>query len=360
MRRALLSVLIVCAAAFTPADAQVVATQAGTSNSPFTKDYKVDFAIPDAPAFKLLEVNQSAILRPQTVKALAVAVSGFRGQNNTFVVPREFAVEASPALLIGGRLLPVATYNQKKALYATRVSGATRRDSAGRSQLALGLRYSLVDEQDLRTDTAFVSDQQVTPLTRRMVDVYRAARRRIGPLDDQGNPLPIVLNEEEQKQIDSLNTEIKRIFAARYWNAKSAEVAFGARASTLDSLARDPKFDELAAWATYAHPLAKMGQLLLGVKLGSARDTTNAWERSNAIAGRLYIGSNEAKLFGEAQQAISPGRVTADWLLNGGVEFRIPRVGWITASGGVESGRDGSRPRALTAFAFKSEIPGLP
>ena len=340
--------------------AQVVPGPAGASNSPFTRDYKVDFAIPDAPAFKLLEVNESAILRPQTVKALALALSDFRGEGGQFVVPKEFAIEASPALLIGGRYLKVATYNQSKWLYATRVSGATKRDTAGRSHLSMGLRYSLVDEQDLRTDTAFIRNEQVTPLTDQMLAAYRSARRRLGPVDDQGRPIPIVLNEAEQEQIDSLNREIKRIFAARNWNARSTELAIAARASSIDSMGTDPKFDELAAWGTYAHPLAKAAQLLVGVKLGTRRDTNAVWVRSNAIAGRVYIGSNEAKLFAEGQQALNAGQSTADWLFNSGVEFRIPNVGWVNASAGIESGANGAKPRALTSFKFKAEVPGLP
>lgn len=340
--------------------AQAVPEPTGIVNSPFTKDYKVDFAIPDAPAFKLLEVNESAILRPQTVKALALALSDFRGDGGQFVVPKEFAMEASPALLIGGRYLKVATYNKSKWLYATRVSGATKRDTGGRSHLSMGLRYSLVDEQDLRTDTAFIKNEQVTPLTDQMLAVYRSARRRLGPLDDQGKTIPIVLNHDEQQQIDSLNMEIKRIFAARNWNSRSTELAIAARTASADSIGTDPKFEELAAWGTYAHPLAKAAQLLIGVKLGTKRDTNSAWVRSNAIAGRLYIGSNEAKLFAEGQQGINSGQSTADWLFNGGVEFRIPNIGWVNASAGIESGTNGAKPRALTSFKFKAEVPGLP
>ncbi len=113
------------------ANAQIVRA---TGLSPFVKDYKIDFAIPDAPAFKLLEVDQSAILRPQTVRDLAVVLDGFRGEGNAFVVPRQLGVEFSPGLLIGGGQLHLTDYAARKALYALRLSGATNRDSLNHGQ----------------------------------------------------------------------------------------------------------------------------------------------------------------------------------------------------------------------------------
>ena len=89
------------------------------SVSPFVKDYKVDFAIPDAPAFKLLEVDESAILRPQTVRDVAAAFDAFRGQSGTFVVPKQIGVEFSPALIAGSRYLKVSDYATQRFLYAT-------------------------------------------------------------------------------------------------------------------------------------------------------------------------------------------------------------------------------------------------
>lgn len=320
--------------------------------SKFAKDYKVDFAIPDAPAFKLLQVDESAILRPQTVRDLTLALDGFRGNNNAFVVPRQFAIEASPGLLIGSGTLKLTDYNAKKFLYATRFSGATGRDSLNRGQLAAGVRFSFVDEQDLRSKGAGGTDTTITKFTERIRDIYVAAQLRARP------PAPLILADEEKAAIKALNDSIKDYWAERYWNATSVEFAFGARALTADSLGHNPKIDEVAGWLTYANGLKGWGQFLFGAKIGSARDSNGGFHASNTLATRLYIGSNVLKGFVEGQEAVS-STTDSKWLVNSGVEIRLSGVGWINASAGYASAVNGGDPRVISSFKFKTALPGI-
>ncbi|MEP6732501.1 MAG: hypothetical protein ABJE10_17785 [bacterium] len=329
------------------ADAQLVQA---TGLSPFAKDYKIDFAIPDAPAFKLLEVDQSAILRPQTARDLTVALDGFRGNSNSFVIPKQFGVELSPGLLVGSGQLKVSDYATKKYLYATRFSGAASRDSLNHGQLAAGVRFSLVDEQDMRNKGAAGSDVEVTRLTASILSVYTAVRRRVGPA------AALTLNEEEKTAVKALSDSIKQYWADKYWNANSLEFALGARARTADSLGHDPKVDETAAWLTYANGLQGWGQFLFGAKVGAARDSTGSFQSSNTFAARLYLGSNDIKAFVEGQQALA-SKTQAQWLVNSGVEARLPTVGWINASAGYASNPTGGKPRLISSFKFKTAVP---
>lgn len=347
IRPAALAALLV-AALSAAAGAQIVRA---TGLSPFVKDYRIDFAIPDAPAFKLLDVDQSAILRPQTPRDLALAFDGFRGANGTFVVPKQFGVEFSPGLFIGSGALTLGDYQARRALYATRFSAATNRDSLGRGQLAIGARFSIVDEQDIRARGGGGSDPEVTRLTAEVLDVYVGARKRVGPA------APIVLTDDEKGAVAALSDSIRHYWAEQYWNASSFEVALGGRTQTADSLGHDPKVDELAAWITYANGLRGWGQLLVGGKLGSARDSSGAFTASNALAVRLYIGSNALKAFAEAQQAIS-SKTDAQWLVNSGVELRVPSLGWIDASAGYAANPSGGKPRVISSFKFKTGVPG--
>ena len=319
--------------------------------SPFAKDYKVDFAIPDAPAFKLLQVDESAILRPQTVRDLTLAVDGFRGNNNAFVVPKQFGIEVSPGLLIGAAQLKLSDYNAKKFLYATRFSGATGRDSLNRGQIAAGVRFSLVDEEDMRSKGANGTDTAVTRLTERMRDIYVTARLRTRP------PAPFVLTEDEKNALNALADSIKGYWADHYWNARSVEFAFAGRALTTDTLGHNPKMDEIAGWITYANGLRGWGQFLFGAKVGSARESTGSFHASNTLAARLYIGSNALKTFVEGQEA-SSSTTQAKWLVNSGVEIKIPGVGWINASAGYASAVNGGEPRVISSFKFKTGVPG--
>ena len=336
-------------AAWSGLDAQIVRTG---GLSPFVKDYRIDFAIPDAPAFKLLEVDRSVMLRPQTARELVVALDGFRGDGNAFVVPRQVGIEFSPGLFIGGGQLRLADYAARKYLYATRLSGATNRDSLGRSQLAAGIRFSIVDEQDIRARGGGGTDTVVTAFTQRILDVYQAARVRVGPR------APLVLTDPEQRLVDAVADSIERYWAERYWNANAVDLAFGARAQAEDSLGHDPSLDEAAGWFTYANGLQGWGQLLLGAKLGAARDSSGEFQASNTVALRLYVGSNALKGFVEGQQSLA-SHTDARWLLNSGVEFRLPGVGWIDASAGYASPPSGGRSRLISSFKFRTGVPGF-
>ena len=340
------------------APAQTLVEQQGAvttiRNDPFASAYRVDFAIPDAPAFKLLDVDPSDILRPQTVRELALGFAGFRGENGALTVPRAFAVEVSPGLLVGARRLRTYDYNRQKLLDSIRLSGATRRDSGGGpSVLGAGVRVSLVDEQDLRTDTAYATGQRVTDLTEKILRVFREARRRTLP------PEPIVLTPAEEEQIRALNDEIRARWADRYWNADVLELAAGTRVRTADTLGRDPKLDEVAFWGTYAKGIGEWGQALVGLRLGSARDSATAERRpSGSGALRLYLGSNRLKMFVEAQQAVREGE-SARWLLNSGVEVGAGGWAWANFTAGLQDAPDGGRARLVTTFKLKTGLPQL-
>lgn len=340
---------VVCAAAWSCVDAQIVRS---TGLSPFAKDYRIDFAIPDAPAFKLLEVDRSVILRPQTARELVLALDGFRGDDNAFVVPDQIGIEFSPGLFIGGGQLRLTDYAARKYLYATRLSGATNRDSLGRSQLATGIRFSIVDEQDIRTRGGGGTDTVVTAFTQRILDVYVAARVRVGPR------AAIALTDAEQRLVEAVSDSIEQYWADRYWNASAMDLAFGARARTADSLGHAPALDEAAGWFTYANGLQGWGQLLLGAKVGAARDSSGGLRASNTLAARLYVGSNALKGFVEGQQSLASS-TDAQWLLNSGVEFRLPGVGWIDASAGYASHASGGRSRLVSSFKFRAGVPGF-
>lgn len=318
--------------------------------SPFAKDYKVNFAVPDAPAFKLLGVEESAILRPQTVQDLTMAFSGFRGSGNAFVVPKKLGVEFSPGLLAAGAKLKLDDYAAWRALYALRFSGATSRDSLNRGNLAAGVRFNLVDEQDLRAKGAAGNDPEVTRMTTGMLAVYSAARNRVGPR------APLTLNIEEKAAVEALQDSVKEYWANRYWNANSMDVAFAGRARTADSLGHDPEIDELAAWATYANGMSNWGQLLLGLKVGTARDTAGDFQTSNTIAGRLYIGSNVLKAYVEGQSAVA-AKIGTEWLFNSGAEMKLAGIGWLAVSAGITGPVEG-KTRIISSFKFKSALPG--
>lgn len=338
-----------------PADAQVF----GQAPSPFAQDYRVDVAVPDAPAFEMLQVGQSSILRPNTLQKLAIAFSDFRDADGSFQVPGDFAVEFSPAILLAGDDLDRATYEQKKLLHNLRISLATATDSLGGgapSQAAFGLRLTVVNEADMALDPAFISSQQVTPLTRQILIVYQAARDRqvqagIAPTE------PIVLTEDERETVDRLSEEIKARWTARHWNAESLEFAFGVRATGLDAAASDARVDRYGVFATYANGLGGWGQIILGGRAGAERDDAqSSFSQALSLGARLYLGSNRHKVFLEAQQSIQEGE-DGELLLNGGAELRLTDWIWAVGAIGVDDVSSDEGSNSTLTFSLKSAFP---
>jgi hypothetical protein len=131
------------------------------------------------------------------------------------------------------------------------------------------------------------------------------------------------------------------------------------RASAVDSLRTDTRTSDMAAWLTYANGLRSWGQLLLGAKLGALRNAgASGYRSTNDLAARVYFGSNALKAFVEGQETVA-SHASAQWLLNSGVELRLPSVGWLNASAGYASNPSGGRSRLISSFKFKAAVPGL-
>ncbi|MEJ7678402.1 MAG: hypothetical protein WKG06_11190 [Segetibacter sp.] len=122
---------------------------------------KLNFAVPDMPAFKSLGTESSDLLRPSTVQALAITTSEFY-QDRKLLLPQAFAMEISPSLLINAKKGPVELrkYAKRAVLNSLRFSLGSSKDSSlspsGRN-LSFGLRISLIDKGDLTTDTSYQS-----------------------------------------------------------------------------------------------------------------------------------------------------------------------------------------------------------
>ena len=312
--------------------------------------FRTDFAVPDAPAFLLLDVEPSTIVRPTTVRELAGSVSGFASSGH-LSLPRAFAIEFAPALLIGGKTLRLDKYQKHPTLYRLRLSAATRRpeDSGSPTRIAVGLRVALIDQADLRTNANYIDT--VTAIATKINDIYDNARDRVGP-----PPKPIELTSAEEDSIAALQAPLTGLWENKKWNARVLDVAAGMVARGQDSLGRDLRSTQLAAWATLGTGFGSWGQLLLGGKIASVRDSvTDDFGAKGDLAGRFYVGTNRYKFFAEVGATWQSG--TDEWLLNGGGEARLIRGGWVSFSAGLASTSD--RTDLRTNLAVKLGALGL-
>lgn len=330
--------------------AQSAAAQ-GMADSTIQKFF-ADYAVPDAPALTLLGTDESNLVRPATVRELAISLAEFTGENG-LQLPKAVAVEFSPGMLFFGRRLTLKQYQKSAALYRLRISLATRRqtDDGPQSSLAVGLRTSLSDDADPRTSK-----------------VFRAAAARIftrvAAIEDSAadaaesggiNARP-TLTPAQQGEIENLTREYELLgesLADDTWNKKVFDVAIGFLANA-DTAGNNIEAQQYAAWATYGSPIGGWGQLLIGVKMSSDRDSVSG-DFGTVIsgAGRFYGGSNQRKVYLDVQASKASFDDT-QFALTGGAEMRILKGMWASLSVANEWGGEGPDGRLRARFGFKT------
>lgn len=352
--RRIAAVLVAGASAAGPLHAQLRIERRVVSAETLAAPYRLDFVIPDAPAFDLVKVDPNTILRPATVRELALGLSDFGVSEGGLQIPRSFAVEVAPFLLAREKSLTLQQYQSAAALYRMRVSAATGRDSAQRARMAFGLRLSLLDRADLRTNTSELA--RLGQVARDVNEAYLAARRVRGrPVEGD----ELTLGAAERLALQRELATVRRALADTSWNADALDVAAAVGLLAEDSIGNGLTFDRASAWITYAKGIRTWGQLLLGAR-GTARRQAidDAFHPGGGISSRFYVGMDQYKAFAEVGGTVDRG-ARPSWLLNSGGEVRFADSLWSTFSLGADwgAGGTGKRPRLSSRFSLKLGLP---
>jgi hypothetical protein len=398
------------------ASAQLADRAAAGSNA-----FRVDIAVPEAPALLLTAGDANSLLRPSTVRDFSAAFSDFTDEEGRFTLPASFAVEIAPRLLFFGRGLTVQRYaglpadidipvrkdsgaglvypaepaaNLVTRAWSTlRVSLATHR-LEGQDQptkIALGFRTSPINDADPRLNTNYRRAIRTLLAGRNRLNTEIAQNRcqikpgleppaadapmppgYVPPSLDPGvalaqclvapAPVPPTPVQELIARRDAVQDSIvaaRRAFAEDNWNQNTLEFAGAFSLAARDSTGRSPRPAEYAAWGTYTHPLASWAQGLLGARFRSARDTVSDERQAEwLLGGRLYMGRNNAKALVEAQLPLGDELDTQPYA-GLGVEARILPELWATFSAGVERHDDARASRLVTRFSIRSGKPNL-
>lgn len=317
-------------------------------------DWRTDFAVPDAPAFKILNLDGSEIHRPTSVKDLAIAVSDFLLTNNSITLPQQLALEFSPGLLMGGKSLTIEKYRRNPWWYRTRISIATARDKESTTAIkrAIGLRSTSVDNSDLRMDTVMII--KATALAKTIIDYTNSLIT--GPIDNDA------VNEMRQRpdvkaQIKEFEEEFRREltkWTEKNWNARIDEFAFAFLFESQDSTSERLELEQFSAWYTSARGIGTSAQLLLGARASMTRKEFGSEEYDSklTLSSRLYSGTNKAKIFAEGQFAAFQNQ-KSEWLFNSGGEMHLKDGFWIEFSaGGLYNSAD-KHTKLVTEFEIK-------
>jgi len=340
-------------------------------------EYRVNFAIPNSPAFNILNVYPSNILRPSNTKEISVIASGFRNSGN-LIIPNSFALEIAPWLLLSSRK-SLSDYQKsawKRLLYNTSVSIASQRNdleaaSTTASDLAAGLRVSIAGKGgDIKKETEFLAQYVFAPKEKLMakrdslLKVFIKEKNINKPFEDSDTVIKkefeqFLKEKYYQANEDKVNADIRQAIG-RYkienWNHSSTDIAIAWRGFSEDSLLENTKSHNVYLWFTQAIRLQKWGQLLIGLnyQLQSLQSDTSF---SNIIIpARLYAGTNRIKGFLELQYEYDGNLEESAYLANFGSELNILDGLWAVINAGAE--KKGNRPvQFVSNFSIRFTLP---
>lgn len=330
---------------------------------------RMNYAIPDAPAFKILNTQPDNIMRPSTTQELAVSMADpFLGQK----LPSAFALEFSPYLTIGGSSLTLKDYQTSavtRILYHTRVSIASQRSTVTNATtvLAFGLRFTLYDDSDLRLDTTYIN--KLYDLNDLLVSKVSGIRGHFRP----PSPIFVEMSQEQKDSIESLvqdslsvaaRTIDSKIAAEREqvikgnWNKTIVEAGLAIAGASADSTSLSGIVGKRAEfWLVAAGAIDRWGQWVLGLNTALGRRDNGRLSRvDGSLSSRLYVGENAYKGFIQFESEIVDG--TLQNLVQLGGELRLYEIVWADFSAGFMK-MASNKPTFTSNFNIRFATPKL-
>lgn len=201
---------------------------------------RIDMAIPESPAFAVLDVTPEKVIRPASGRALATSIlNGLDSEGN---LQRGFALDTRPYLLANGDDLSLQDYRtngMKRALARLSLSLATasgESDDDQADRYSVGLRWTAFDNGDPRLN-AQLSQCFRNVLSLTDEDDGETLEEELTPRDDRDAALTRRVNDEC----------ISR-FERQAWNASSLD--FGIALTQADVAGMDNN-DGNAVWISY-------------------------------------------------------------------------------------------------------------
>jgi len=327
----------------------------------------LDYAVPEAPAFKILGTSPTNVMRPTSVRSLAINVGDYLTSGNAGTLPKNAAIEISPLLL--NPKLDLKEYNDNLGWYRSRLSAGTWVRDNGEYDISVGLSFTLQDESDLRdTKNGFVTSLQGLNLRAKQIldSLIRAyALKTVTPVlkveldyNSRTNPTFNEIDAKYKEVITSQKTYTteKVEFEKKNWNASITQLGVAGNITSRDSVIENvgKKF-RYGGWLSSTFRHGDKGQFLLGAYAGGQTDTVGKFKTPTLSLGlRYYYGSNAAKGFLEAEF-----KSANDWqsyvTARGGAELRLNPGLWLDVGFSYQVTKD--EVKFVPTFSFKYAIP---
>lgn len=341
----------------------------GASNNVTANTSNIDLSVPESPAFTVLGVTPSSVVRPGTPRELATSLLNGLDQNGNFQTG--LAIDTAPFLLFNGQNVTLQDYNDyymTRLLSRTQFSfastkGASQADTSTR--LALGLNMTLLDKGDARV---------YHPKRGAEGDVLTCFAASIKP------PPPPSSANPSQAEIDQINASTKALNDKQAdicrdkarkanWNRTSWVIAYAPSWVSKNGQNSNFRWNGGAFWTSFAYgfegfpSLAKIGQLILNARYRTREqvaDPANAGkfltQNTTFFGGRLRAG-NPSFSFNIEDSYIrnSPigGKPTSFNRFGIGAEARISDNLYFVISGGSNMGDNSGNKKGFMMSSFK-------
>lgn len=323
----------------------------GQEQNGLAKDYNLNFAVPDHPAFFILDNNPSNIIKPGNSMELFSVLASNIISGNSFIVPKDLSIEFAPAQLLGYHKITFEDYRKRRALYDVKFSlgakSVQKMDSV--TNLALGLRLTWVNKASVHAAYDHVRNRMLAK------DKFRENLEKRGEKFGD-KPISLIGMAEDpmmQNYVDKLYEEDLRKEVSKskdeFWNKFKLETSAAIKYSSPDSLIKAISFSKFQIWNSLALPIGKSSQLLIGANYALVRndslyfikndtggfriDTLKYFRHLPNLSARFYAGSNSLKAFIEGSAKYSTDRQML-YTLNMGAEFNIRDGIWAVLNAG--------------------------
>jgi hypothetical protein len=274
--------------------------------------------VPESPAFKILGTSPSNIMRPASVRDISVSVGNYL-LNNSGTIPQNMAVEVSPSLF--NPHVSLQDFQKARLWYTSALSLGTKVNADKSYAIGLGVKFRLIDHQDLRLNETFLA--QISEIGQEINAAYSNAINTVtrehmkndtskkyhewrviveNAYSQPQTATDSVLQKEVNSYIDKVSNPAKIITLrdqakTTSWNKTIWDIGGAILFNSKDSFLRDIQpAAKIGVWTTLGLPLGPKGQLLIGLT-GLLWDTlhTHLNVGSLNIGSRAFYGSNDLK-----------------------------------------------------------------
>jgi hypothetical protein len=312
-----------------------------------------DYPVPDPAALHALQEETPSLLQPSTVRTLSVAMSA----SWTGTARRVMAgFECAPILL--GDAVDLSSYLSGRlirVLLRTRVSVATVLDGSDGFHGALGLRWMLHDDADLRSDSLF---QTTLAAWGRAIPGVVSRCAGAGFSDPDASVACLTEGVSGTRAMQAAMDSLRDAMKGALWNRSVFELAVAAVYRSLgDGVATRSDavgVRQYRVYANFAFPFAgSSGQLVFGASgLTGRGDDGTPYQRRGALTLRAVYGGVSERVFAEtkmvAANGLQPGVCPAL-----GAILRLANGCWLQSSVGVSLlARSWISPEATLRIGF--------